>query len=57
MKKYIIKGEFLNGVLAYMIYVRIFWIFDVFIERWNTYESATNRIKELKENKSSEPKH
>lgn len=48
MKKYILKPEMMGGELFYMVYVRLFWVFDIFLERWNTLASAELRLKELK---------
>ena len=47
MKKYFIKQEMMSGEIYHMIYVRCFWIFESFYERWNTHETATIRMNEL----------
>ena len=47
MKKYIIRVEKMGGDTYYMIYLRLFWIFYSFFERWNDIGSATTRINEL----------
>ncbi len=48
MKKYYIRFEMMGGEMYYMIYKRgLFGLFNIFIERWNTIESALIRLKEL----------
>jgi hypothetical protein len=47
MKKYSIKKEMIGGDIYHMIYVRWFWIFESFYERWNTHETASIRLNEL----------
>lgn len=47
MKKYFIKEEIIGGQIYYMIYVRLFGLFELFYERWNTYKSASTRLNEL----------
>lgn len=46
MRKYIIKPEMLGGEECFMIY-RWMLGFRIFLERWNTRESAEVRKKEL----------
>lgn len=48
MIKYFIKKETIGGTGYHMIYVRTFWIFESFYERWNTEETAKIRLNELK---------
>ena len=45
--QYIIKKEMMGGEWYYMIYGR--WLcFDWFLERWNTVESAKQRVDEMR---------
>jgi hypothetical protein len=51
MEKYFIREENINGDTYFMIYIRKFWLFKLFIERWNNLESAKIRLAELKKTK------
>ena len=44
--KYVIKPEMLGGKEYWMIYYKWLW-FEWFFERWNSLESAINRMEEL----------
>lgn len=48
MKNYFIKPEMIGGQIYHMIYVKWFGLFESFYERWNSYETATIRLNELK---------
>ena len=46
--KYVIKPEIMAGDMYYMIYAKsLFGLFNIFIERWNTKESAEERVNAL----------
>jgi hypothetical protein len=47
MKKYVIKEELMGGTIYFMIYEKWFGLFEIFYERWNTFETATTRLNEL----------
>ena len=51
MKKYFIKMERMGDNTYYFIYVRFFWLFEFFLERWNTPETAMNRLEQLNNTK------
>ena len=46
-QRFYIKEEIMCGEIYYMIYRRVFFIFGVFYERWNTDETAKIRLMEL----------
>lgn len=47
MKKYFIKVEKMGDGIYYFIYVKWFGLFEFFLERWNSPESAILRLNEL----------